>query len=74
MATDLSLQKDIDKFWILYFDGAKYQSGMGACIVLISPRHEHHHFYFKLESDGTNNVVEYEALLLGINVAKYYGI
>ena len=47
---------------------------MGPGIVLISLRHEHHCFSFQLEFDGTNNVVEYEALLLGINVAKDYGV
>ena len=43
-------------------------------MALFSSRHEQHYFSFKLEFDGTNNVAEYEALLLGINVAKYYSI
>ena len=67
-------QKDIDNFWILYFNGAKSQEGMGEIIVLISPRHDHHYFSFQLEFDGTNNFTEYEALFLGINVTKDYGI
>ena len=58
MAIDVPPQNDIDKFWILYFNGAKSQEGIRAGIVLISPRHEHHYFSFKLEFDGTNNVSE----------------
>ena len=56
------------------FDGAKSQSGMGAGIVLTSPCDDNHCFSFHLEFEGTNNVVEYEALFLGLELAKYYGI
>jgi len=38
---------------------------MSSFIILIS---------FRLEFEATNNVVEYEALLLGSNIAKYLGI
>ena len=31
-------------------------------------------FSFRLEFNGTNNIVEYEILLLGLNIAKDYGI
>ena len=47
---------------------------MGASIVLASPCADNHCFSFRLEFEGTNNVDEYESLLLGLELAKYYGI
>ena len=47
---------------------------MGADIVLISPSSKDSHFSFHLEYDSINNVVEYEALLHGIELAKACGI
>ena len=37
-------------------------------------KHEENCFSFRLEFNGTNNIVEYESLLLGLNIAKDYGI
>jgi ribonuclease HI len=39
-------------------------------VVLISPSKKTSHFSFKLDFKVTNNIVEYEALLLGLNTAK----
>ena len=43
-------------------------------MVLVSPQRESIQLSFKLVFQVTNNIAEYEALLLGINVAKYRGI
>jgi ribonuclease HI len=43
--------------------------GSGAGIVLRSPDNETTLFSYKLEFDYKNNIVEYEALVLGINLA-----
>jgi ribonuclease HI len=42
----------------------------GAGIVIISPSKETTHLSFKLDFKVTNNIAEYEALLLGLNSAK----
>ena len=58
----------------MYFDGACSKYGKGAGIVLISPTEKVHHYAFGLEFDATNNIAEYEALLIGLEIAKDMGI
>ena len=43
-------------------------------MVLVSPKQESTHLSFKLTFQVTNNIVEYEALILGLNAAKDKGI
>jgi hypothetical protein len=56
--------------WSMFFDGACTKETVGAWVVLISPSKETTHLSFKLDFQVTNNIVEYEAFLLGLNVAK----
>ena len=58
----------------MYFDGASAQNSAGAGVVLISPSKENIHLSYKLDFKTTNNVAEYEALLLGFKAAKEMGI
>ena len=57
-------------FWRSYFYGASSIEGTGAGVVLISPKNEVITLSYKLEFETTNNIVEYEALLLGLRAAK----
>jgi ribonuclease HI len=56
------------------FDGAHSRSGKGVRIVLTSPTKQSYKLSFRLEFDATNNVVEYEALLPGLEIDKDMGI
>jgi ribonuclease HI len=56
------------------FDGAHSRSEKGAGIVLVSRTEKSYNIAFRLEFDATNNVVEYEALLLGLEIVKDMGI
>ena len=56
--------------WKMYFDGAKSRHGSRAGIILVSPVGEETLHSLWLEFDCTNNVVEYEALLLGLELAR----
>ena len=58
----------------MYFDGASTQSSAGTGVVLISPSKENIHLFYKLDFKTTNNIAEYEALLLGVKDAKEMGI
>jgi ribonuclease HI len=58
----------------MYFDGASTKDSAGAGVVLISPLKEAMHLSFKLDFKTTNNIAEYEALLLGLNSANEMGI
>jgi ribonuclease HI len=53
----------------MHFDGSCSNEGNRVGIILISPVGKIHNFYYRLEFACTNNVTEFEALLLGIENA-----
>jgi hypothetical protein len=59
-----------NKVWKMYFDGSSSKEGSRAGILLISPSQEVITLSYKLEFETTNNIAEYEALVLGLRVAK----
>jgi hypothetical protein len=60
--------------WKMYFDGACSKEGFGTGIVFISPTQEAIPMSYKLEFYTTNNISEYETLLLGLKASKDMGI
>jgi len=64
---------EYDKVWKLYFDGAYSREGNGVNVLLVSPEGSLIPLSFKLEFEATN-VVEYEALLLGLQSARNLNI
>ncbi|XP_057815433.1 uncharacterized protein LOC131029055 [Cryptomeria japonica] len=66
--------KGEESLWLMEFDGSCAVSSSGAGVVLIAPSGTHIPFSFKLEFKNTNNVIEYEALLLGLAEAKKLGV
>jgi ribonuclease HI len=54
--------------WGLYFNGAHSSIGSGAGIFLISTDNETTLFSYRLKFNCTKNIVEYESLILGINM------
>ena len=56
--------------WKMYFDGASSKERSSASIVLISPTKELISMSFKMKFGTTNNGAEYEALIMGLGVAK----
>ena len=60
--------------WKIFFDGASYKDGACIGIVFVSPTQETISLSQKLEFEATNNVAEYEALVLGLRAAKDMGI
>jgi hypothetical protein len=60
--------------WKMFFDGASSKEGVGAGVVFVSPCQETIPLSYKLEFEATNNVAEYEALILGLRDAKDMGI
>ena len=55
--------------WKMYFDGASNVLGHGIGAILISPEGEYCPFTARLNFDCTNNVAEYEACIMGLQVA-----
>ena len=61
-------------YWKMHFDGSKTKIGLGAGIVLTSPKQDQLKYVLQIHFTASNNVAEYEALVHGINVAKEIGI
>jgi ribonuclease HI len=61
-------------FWSMDFDGALSKEGVGAGVWLHNhqKRYSENHSY-KLNFHCTNNVAEYEALMLGLKLLKKVG-
>ncbi|GKU99754.1 hypothetical protein SLEP1_g12552 [Rubroshorea leprosula] len=55
--------------WTLYVDGASSSKGSGAGALLIGPDGYRSEHALKFNFDATNNMAEYEALLLGLQLA-----
>jgi hypothetical protein len=64
----------ITSVWKMFFDGDSSKEGVGVGVVFVSPTQETINLSYKLEFEATNNVVEYEALVLRLRVAKDMGI
>jgi ribonuclease HI len=62
-----------DGMWNMHFDVACSSEGSGAGIVLYSHIGKIHTFSYRLEFACTNNVIEFEALTLGIENAFNLG-
>jgi ribonuclease HI len=63
--------------WKMYFDGASSSEGAGAGILLVAPEGKFivpFSYRLQWDIDYTNNVCEYEALILGLEAAKKLNI
>jgi ribonuclease HI len=58
----------------MFFVGDSSKEGVGAGVVFFSPTQEIISLSYKIEFETTNNVAEYEALVLGLMAAKDMGI
>ncbi|KAL4031315.1 hypothetical protein IC575_009591 [Cucumis melo] len=60
--------------WIMFFDGAARRSGAGVGIVFISPEKHMLPYSFTLGELCLNNVAEYQAFIIGLQMASEFGI
>jgi ribonuclease HI len=60
--------------WVMYFDGLLVLEGVGAGVLLISPKGEQLKYVLLIFWNVSNNEVEYEALLHGLRLAISLGI
>lgn len=65
---------DMHGLWDMFFDGSRNKNGVGVGVLLISPRGKKYYFSFRLHFGCTNNATEYEALILGLQMAQIRGI
>jgi ribonuclease HI len=60
--------------WIIYYDGAWDFAGAGAAAIITSPFGVKMKYDARLEFQYTNNIAEYEAILLGLRKTRAMGI
>jgi ribonuclease HI len=58
----------------MHFDGSKMLWGLGAGIVLTSPKGDKLQYMLQMHIRVSNNVAEYEALVHGLKLAKEISI
>ncbi|RDY04738.1 hypothetical protein CR513_11511, partial [Mucuna pruriens] len=63
-----------DPWWILYVDGLSNPQGGGASIILEGLRQAVLEHFLKLDFKTSNNQVEYETLLAGLDLALDVGV
>ncbi|XP_075077158.1 uncharacterized protein LOC142163904 [Nicotiana tabacum] len=54
--------------WTMFFDGSAHRTGVGVGVVLISPERQVFPFSFVLGETCSNNAVEYQALIVGLEM------
>ncbi|XP_074299654.1 uncharacterized protein LOC141630799 [Silene latifolia] len=64
---------DVLTSWQMYFDGAARQDGAGAGVIFISPEKHLLTYSFILPELCTNNAAEYQALIIGAQMALEMG-
>jgi ribonuclease HI len=62
-----------EEMWNMNFDGAASKEGVGAGVWIIPPKSGSNICSYKFSFDCTNNMAEYEALILGLNTLKDLG-
>jgi ribonuclease HI len=72
-------EEPLEKVWTIHCDGAWCHSRAGAAAIITSPTSVKHryaaHLSIALESDRcTNNIAEYEAVILGLRKLKALGV
>ena len=59
-----------NKRWVIHVDGSSTQHAGGIRVFLQSPEGDKLKYKLRLQYQPTNNEVEYEALLKGLELAK----
>ena len=60
--------------WMMFFDRATRWEGVGVGVVFISPQRQILLYSFSLSELCSNDVVEYQALIIGLQMAIEMGI
>jgi hypothetical protein len=62
------------ELWTMYFDGSLMKMGAGAGLLFISPLGVHMRYIIRLHFPASNNIAEYEALIMGLQIAIELGV
>jgi ribonuclease HI len=62
------------KLWTMYFDGSLMKTEVGADLLFISPLGVHMCYIIRLHFPASNNITEYEALVIGLCITVELGV
>jgi ribonuclease HI len=62
------------ELWTMFFDGSLMKTGAGAGLLFISPLGKQLRYVIRLHFPASNNVAEYEALVIGLRIAIELGV
>jgi hypothetical protein len=62
------------ELWTMYFDGSLMKTGACAGLLFISPLGVHMRYIIRLHFPASNNVAEYEALIMGLRIIVKLGV
>jgi hypothetical protein len=62
------------EYWTINFDGSLQLQGIGAGILVTSPKGENFKYVLQMHFPASNNATEYEALLYGLRIATALNI
>jgi ribonuclease HI len=65
---------DLPDHWVIYFDGSYTLKGVGDGVVLIPHEGDVLKYVIQIEFPATNNTVEYEWLVTGLQLANELSI
>jgi ribonuclease HI len=60
--------------WTLFFDGSSCKEGTDAGVLLLTPDGEQFKYVVHLDFKATNNMAEYEALIVGLSTVLSLGV
>lgn len=69
-AEDKPVKEEPKYCWQVYVDGASGKAGSGVGILFLGPNYQEVTYSLRFTFPTTNNEVEYEALLVGICLAR----
>nr|XP_010925988.1 uncharacterized protein LOC105048391 [Elaeis guineensis] len=63
-----------DKFWVVHIDGSSSSARSGISFLLFGPEGFITEYALRFNFSATNNEAEYEALIVGLKIAKELGV
>nr|GEV90634.1 hypothetical protein [Tanacetum cinerariifolium] len=72
--TAMEVEEELLELWILFTDGSPCANGSGAGLILTNPEGAEFTYALRFRFEATNNEAEYEALILGLRIAKEMGV
>jgi hypothetical protein len=62
------------ELWTMYFDGSLMKMGADTGLLFISPLGVHMHYLIRFHFPASNNVAEYETLVMGLRITVELGV